>query len=495
MKAIYPNVLSLLVLFACFTGTSLAQWSEPKILFPGYAYPDQFAEESLYSPVISSIKGPDGAINLIWSNREGNQVNLVHSKKCNGVWTPVVKIADCSLISMEPTAVFDSSGTLHCAWISVDEDDTFTVYYSRLFLGHEWETPVKVSDLAYLLNAHPRLLIDDQGNIRLFYNAAVKVGNMVFFYIKHYIIDQNNQIISTIQQPAPGSSSQFAFNPYFISDNNGRIHCFWYDHNGNSYNLLTSIFDGFEWNSATILASSGSGSYLYDEMPIVTGENKTEDIIALWLSLDPESAQYRKYVNNSGWGDLANVGNGTFRNANGLLDGQNYFHIVGNEDSYRGGHLYHHVLVDDHWQHILVEAGTNLSMPGFSSLVLKNDTLFCYYVRFSINGNELVERYSVLDHLTPVNDKLPLSDFVPTIFPNPVSENSILRFHSFGSGPVYVKLYNISGMELKREIVQGSAETVTIIKINKLFDNLVPGIYLLRICNQNLDKTLKVFVH
>lgn len=494
MKTKKVYILNLFILLIISTSTLFAQWSAPVTLFPGSAYPEQFLEENPISPVMCSLAGDDGLIYLIWSNKEGNNVNLVYSKKTNGTWSPIGKIADFDPVSLQPTAVFDSNGTLHCAWISVDQDDNFSVYYSRLFEGQDWETPVKLSDPAYMLNAHPRLVKDNAGNVRLFYNAATQVGNIVNFYIKHYIVDQSSPNVSTIQQPSPAPGSIYAFNPHVYCDHQGKIHCFWYNHNGGEYHLLTSNFDGFEWSPSVSLASTASGTYIFDENPIVVDESSDDEIIALWLSLDPETAQYRKYNDNIGWGDLVNTGDGTFRNANGFYDSQNYLHIVGNEDGYRGGHLYHHVLSGEIWQNAMIEAGTEISMPGYPSIVLKNDTIFCYYLRFTLNGNELVESYTVLNHLTPVGNKQPFNDFSPIVSPNPVTTNSKLQFQAFGKEQVVVSLYNIYGAELKSITVQGSTEATSVIGISQLFDKLSKGVYMLRIFNGNIDKTLKLIV-
>lgn len=492
---------SLYIFSAIFAATlflsfqSFAQWSAPEVLFPWQAVPSQFGDEDV-SPFIAPVSDASGTIHLVWSNENQGQTALVYATRENGTWSEITTISDENPYSVMPSLVIDENETLHCAWVTMDFNFNFIISYSRKFSGQDWETPVIVSDPQFLLNTYPKLVIDNTGNIRIFYTASDLSGENTFYYLKHSIIDQSNTE-EPIQQPVPLSSQEnFASHSSVVTDAMGMIHCTWYDKEGGVSNISTAVFDGTDWGPTTKLANSGQGATLQEDMPIVLATNSNDETLAFWVSSMIGTGQYTIKTDNI-WLPKQNINDPHFRNAAGIYDANNVLHMAGTELSVVGGDLYHHTFQNGNWEHTLIEAGTTTSTPAFPSLVISNDTLFCYYVRITQSaGYQLAETYYPLDFQTGVDTSDPLFKSTLSVFPNPLNATSKLKLNLSGTGPVVFNLYNLAGIKVASAVIQIEQTGIQTLAWNQIFGNAMPanGLYVIEAKSNGLQCSGKVII-
>ncbi|MBK6962355.1 MAG: T9SS type A sorting domain-containing protein [Bacteroidales bacterium] len=478
-----------------FSFQSFAQWSPPGVLFPWQAVPAQFGDEDV-SPFIATVSDASGTIHLVWSNENQGQTSLVYAFRENGTWNEITTISDENPYAVMPSLLIDQNGTLHCAWVTMDFNFNFIISYSRKFAGQEWETPVVVSGPEFLLNTYPQLVMDDAGNIRLFYTAADFSEDNTFYYLRHSIIDQSNTEVP-VPQPVPLTSPEnLASHSSVVADAVGMIHCTWYDSEGGVSNISTAVFDGTVWGPTLKLALSGQGATLQEDMPIVLATNSNSETFAIWVSSMIGTGQYSIKANDT-WLPKQNINDPHFRNAAGLYDANDVLHLAGSELSQQGGDLYHHSFQNETWEHTLIEAGTSTSTPGFPSLVISNDTLFCFYVRMTqSSGYQLVETYSPLDFETGVEPTDPFNRSLLSVYPNPVNTSSMLNFDSPNSGAVEFNLYNMAGKKMASNSIQIEHPGIQALNWSKLFGNAMPskGLYLLEVKNGGFKSTVKIMI-
>ena len=215
-------LLSALFTALLFTPARLsAQWSQPEVILPWEAVPAQFGDEDV-SPFIAAASDPAGTIHLVWSNDNQGMSTMVHASRQNGAWSEITTISSENPYSVMPSLIIDENGTLHCAWVTMDFNFNFLISYSRKFSGENWESPVVVSDPELLLNTYPQLVVDNAGNIRLFYTAADFSGENAFYYLKHALIDQQNTD-NPVLQPVPQTSPDLLANQSSVEI--GRASC------------------------------------------------------------------------------------------------------------------------------------------------------------------------------------------------------------------------------------------------------------------------------
>jgi hypothetical protein len=495
MKRILYTLSVTLAAIVLLSSQSFAQWSAPEVLLPWQAVPAQFGDEDV-SPFIASANDASGTIHLVWSNENQGQTALVYAKRQNGTWSEMITISDQNPYSVMPSLVIDANQTLHCAWVDMDFNFNFIISYARKFSGQDWETPVVVSDPEFLLNTYPQLIIDDNGAVRLFYTAADFSGENAFYFLKHSIIDQSDTE-TPIQQPVPQTSpDNLANHTVVVSDGQGMIQCTWYDSEGGVRNVSTAGFDGSEWGPVTKLAIDGQGATLQDDMPIVMAANSNNEIYSSWAASMVGHAQY-SVMNNSNWSPKQNINDQHFRNAVGLFDGNDVLQMAGTELTLDGGDLYHHTLQDGNWEHTLIEEGTATSKPGFPTLVISNDTLFCYYVRITqSSGYQLVESYLPLDFQTGVEPSDPLIRSMLSVYPNPVNASGRLNFMAPNAGPVAFSLYNLSGKMLVSNTLQINQSGNQTFAWSQVFGNEMPakGLYVVEINSNGFKSSGKVIV-
>ncbi|PKP45550.1 MAG: hypothetical protein CVT94_17705 [Bacteroidetes bacterium HGW-Bacteroidetes-11] len=474
---------------------SFAQWSAPEVLFPWQAVPAQFGDEDV-SPFLASVNDASGTIHLVWSNENQGQTALVYAKRENGNWSNMNTITDENPYSVLPSLVIDADQTLHCAWVDMDFNFNFIISYSRKFTGQDWEAPVVVSDPEFMLNTYPQLIIDQIGNVRLFYTAADFSGNNTFYFLKHSIIDQSNTG-TPIQQPVPQTSpDNLANHSIVVSDGQGILHCSWHDSEGGVSNISAAEFDGSEWGMTTKLAIDGQGTTLQDDMPIVLATNSSNEIYSFWAASMVGHAQY-SVLNNSTWTPKQNIDDSHFRNAVGLFDGSDVLHMAGTGLTMDGGDLYHHTLQNENWEHTLIEAGTSTSKPGFPTMIISNDTLFCYYVRITqAAGYQLVESYLPLDFQTGIEQSDPMYRSMLAVYPNPANTSSMVNFNTPSPGPVVFKLHNLSGKTVKSNTIQIEQSGIQTFAWNQIFGNTLPinGLYVIEVISNGFQHSGKVII-
>lgn len=474
---------------------SFAQWSTPEVIFPWQAVPSQFGDEDV-SPFLASVNDASGTIHLVWSNENQGQTALVYAKRENGIWSEMNTVSNQNPYSVMPSLAIDANQTLHCAWVDMDFNFNFIISYSRKFSGQDWETPVVVSDPEFILNTYPQLTIDHNGAVRLFYTAADFSGENAFYFLKHSIIDQTDTG-TPIQQPVPQTSPDFLANYTTVAtDGQGTIQCTWYDSEGGVRNISAAGFDGSEWGPTTRLAINGQGTSLQDDMPIALAINSSNETHAIWAASMVGHAQY-SVLNNSNWTPKQNINDSHFMNVVGLFDSNDVLQMAGTELSLDGGDLYHHTLQDGNWEHTLIEAGTATSKPGFPTMVISNDTLFCFYVRITqSSGYQLIETHLPLDFQTGVEPSDPMNRTMISVYPNPVSSSSMLNFHSPNPGPVEFSLYNLTGKLVASNTLQIEQSGIQTLAWNKVFDNAMPvnGLYVIKVNSNGFRFSGKVII-
>lgn len=489
-------LLSALFTALLFTPARLsAQWSQPEVILPWEAVPAQFGDEDV-SPFIAAASDPAGTIHLVWSNDNQGMSTMVHASRQNGAWSEITTISSENPYSVMPSLIIDENGTLHCAWVTMDFNFNFLISYSRKFSGENWESPVVVSDPELLLNTYPQLVVDNAGNIRLFYTAADFSGENAFYYLKHALIDQQNTD-NPVLQPVPQTSPDLLANQSsVVADANGMLHCVWHDSEGGASNISTASFDGTAWGPTTKLANSGQGSSIQDEMPIVLLSNSSNETFALWVASMSGIGQF-SIMQNSSWSPGQNTADPHFRNATGLCDPNNVLNMAGTTLSPSGGDLYHHTYQNGTWEHNLIEAGTSTSAPGFPVLVIGNDTLFCFYVRNTqSSGYLLVESHQPIDFHTGTDQQDPLFASQLNIFPNPVNASGTLGFNAPGSGTAELSLYDLAGKKVAYNRLPISTPGMQTFTWNQVFANLNArkGLYILEVKNDEFRVSGKVVI-
>jgi hypothetical protein len=495
MKRILYTLSATLAALVLLSLQSFAQWSAPEVLFPWQAVPAQFGDEDV-SPFIVSTTDASGTIHLIWSNENQGQTALVYAKRQNGIWSEMITVSDQNPYSVLPSLVIDADQTLHCAWVEMDFNFNFLIFYSRKLAGQDWETPVVVSDPEVLLNTYPQLIIDHNGAVRLFYTAADFSGENAFYFLKHSIIDQSDTE-TPIQQPVPQTSpDNLANHTTVVSHGQGMIQCTWYDSEGGVANVSTAGFDGLEWGPVTKLAIDGQGLTIQESMPIVMATNSNNETHAFWAASMVGHAQY-SFLNNSNWSPKQNVNDQHFRNAVGLFDSNDVLQMAGSGLTLNGGDLYHHTLQDGNWEHTLIEEGTATSKPGFPTLVISNDTLFCFYVRITqSSGYQLVESYLPLDFQTGIEPSGPMYRPMLSVYPNPVNASGMLNFNVQNPGPVAFGLYNLTGKLMASNTIYIDQSGVQTLAWSQVFGNAMPakGLYVVEANSNGFKSSGKVMV-
>lgn len=481
------------LLFSSFH--SFAQWSSPGVLFPWQAVPSQFDDEDV-SPFLASVSDDSGVIHLVWSNGNQGQSDLVYATRQNGAWNEITVISDENPYAAMPSLIIDGDGTLHCAWVEMDFNFNFVIFYSRKPAGLEWETPVIVSEPELLLNTYPQLIADHDDNIRLFYTTADFSGENAFYFLKHSIIDQTNPA-EPVEQPVPEMSVENqAFNSKVMTDHEGLLHCAWYDSEGGIRNISTAVFDGTEWGPTTKLVTNGQGTTLQESMPIVLAEAGSGETHAFWAASMIGNGQYSS-LDNSTWTPKQNINDPHFRNTCGITDSEDFLHMAGTELTLDGGELFYHVYKNGIWEHSLIEAGTPTSKPDFPVMVISRDTLFCFYVRITEDsGYQLIESYYPLDNVTGSGPSDPLSRISLSVYPNPVTASSVLSLHNDFRGASEVNLYNMAGRKLASAGISTGETGNQTMSWSRLFGDVVltKGLYLVEVRSNGLQASTKVAV-
>ena len=474
----------------------MGQWSSPETLFPGIATPGQFPGEAGSSPYLAASLTPDGNIHLVWSNEGEYGTTLMYAVRQNGKWGLPEEIPGTGPISIWPNLLADASGTLLATWVTAQSEESFQICFSKKVPGQDWTSPVVVSAPDYPWNSYPRLISGDDGKIHLFYTAAYPAGMLVYTFVKHYTIDPENPGTPQMMTSPPANPQPSAFNPVVGKDPSGHIQCIWYDYINNSRCLFTSGLEGSQWSPLMTLASNGSQSFLMDESPAVLVHSSPQEMVALWLSLQPESAQYRTWSEGSGWSDLQSYAMPQFRFPFGIHDSQYKCHFTGNDDDERGGDLYYHTYAEGEWGSERIEMGTPNSMPGFSALLLSGDTLFCYYIRYTSGPCELVQSWKVLNYLTPVEDPDCGPEMYVQISPNPAGPESRIFIQGHGGQPIHMAIVDCRGKTAAAKQFAAKDVGNAEIPLSEIvsWEKTPAGIYLLRIQSGSKTYTRKIVI-
>lgn len=494
MKKIYsPQWLALIVLVLCIfllSRTVNAQWSEANILFEDFAQPATVDEVA--SPLVNVEKDMNGTLHLIWSNKTAGGTRLAYSTKANGLWSEIVNFPEIDYnYSVWPSTAIGNDGTIHCTWTVVDDQEYYYVMYAHKDPDSQWSNPLLISDDTYFHCAYSQLFIDDQNQPHIIYNAFVLDGQFSTCELKHVMIHPTTRIVTEL--PAPVSETMKAFNPRVGIDDNGTVHCLWYDNLNSQIALYSSTFDGSSWSENEIIATHND-SYFMDESPIVLINTPGEGFMAMWLSLDPETGQYSNYQPLTGWGVVKAIDDPSFRMAAGIGDTKGYIHATGsNHDMVNGNFDFrYHFYNNAEWIHEVIEPSSGATTPGLADLIIQGDTLWCYYVRYEGMNSKLAERYRILDYLTPVK-QIPMNKEIRlTVSPNPVSSSSELTFSLKEPGEVTFILSNGLG-QMQSSSIKIADTGIIRLKLESLFDiNPHSGAMILKIITREGIDTVKI---
>jgi|GEM_PF-3585322 len=432
-----------IVLTATINNVS-AQWSESNILFPGEASPEP--GPFWVAPVIVAEKDASGTIHLVWANKVSDEANvLAHAAYSNGSWSQMEILPSIPNSSaMLPSLTISPDGRLHVSYTCMLPDGSWGIAYTSKSTGaDDWSLPVIVSQAGFALNAYAQIFCDNQQMPHVLYIAFGDDGESSF--LKHVKFSSSNP--SQTEQMAVPANSTGAFNPKLVKSANGNVQCFWYVLVNEEEKIMYSSYDGSLWSATEIIATSSNG-LMMDEasiVPVATGMN---ELYAFWYSMDPEAGMYRKYTPGSGWTAQQQVDDAAFVMASGISDNPGNIHIAGNLND-NLNEIYdmkYHRLQGNQWIHEVIEPATSEILPTFPVMVISGDTLYCFYLRYFESGSsQLIERWKVLDYLTPVKDIQVNKAIALKVYPNPVQHSSMVTLNTPVSGVVTFTLTGILG--------------------------------------------------
>jgi len=94
--------------------------------------------------------------------------------------------------------------------------------------------------------------------------------------------------------------------------------------------------------------------------------------------------------------------------------------------------------------------------------------------------------------ITSIEDKMVKNEFTATVFPNPVTENTIFQYNLPESGLVNVSIFNLSGQKLATPV--DSRQTQGRHEVRLTTDKLTNGVYICKISSSGKTGTLKLVV-
>lgn len=481
--------LAIFVFFlTAFSSTAFAQWSMPQTIYQGTASPEP--GPFWISPVIVTQKDPSGVIHLVWTNKVTDERNvLAHATFSNGQWSQMeVLPSDVNTSVMLPSLEITPDGRLHVSYTAFLPDGTWGVMYTSKPTGGQWSAPSLVSSTENLFNAYAQLICDAQQMPHVIYVAFAMDGESTM--LKHVKFSADNP--SQAEQLSVPADAQGGFNPRVVKSQDGTINCFWYKNTDEGSSVMYASFGGSSWSATTTLATPATTSVM-DESPIVAVSTPSDELYALWYSMQQGEAMYKHFTPGQGWGMLEQASDGAFVMASGISDSQNNLHIAGNlnDEENEIYDMKYHFLSGGQWIHELIEQATAVELPSFPALIISGDTLYCFYARlYPEGGGELAMSWKILDFLTPVSHLPVNKDIALKVSPNPLESSSVVSFTTKGRGEVKFILTDALGRtEYATMPVQDAGNNT--VNLNSIFTQpRQRGIYILKIVTSSGTDTV-----
>ena len=162
-------------------------------------------------------------------------------------WSTPVNVSNMSTHCNSPKMVVDHNGTIHAVWSSWVTQEYRKIMYSKSEThGNSWSTPIAIADDSLQWFAGPDITYDLQNHLYIaFEGDAMDPSNSHIYMVVFDGVQWGNPFI--VSENFYGSSRTKV-----ISDNTGRIYCFWDGWYANNSRIIYRFYENSVWSSIII---------------------------------------------------------------------------------------------------------------------------------------------------------------------------------------------------------------------------------------------------